>query len=125
MKITLLVCSFLALSVTIAQTQPINLKINQHRTQARLFELSGIGELPNGGVGRVAYGKADREGRAYFMGLMKKAGLDVTIDYAGNLVGRRKGKIQPSNPSPLAPTSTAYRTGATTMARWGPSAGWN
>ena len=43
-------------------------------------------------MGRVAYSKADQEGRAYFIGLMKKAGLDVTIDFAGNIIGRRKGK---------------------------------
>jgi N-carbamoyl-L-amino-acid hydrolase len=92
MKNTLLVCLFLVSSVAIAQVQTINLKINQQRIQDRLLELSKIGALPNGGVGRVGYSKADQEGRAYFMGLMKKAGLAVTVDYAGNIIGRRKGK---------------------------------
>ncbi|QHV99753.1 M20 family metallo-hydrolase [Spirosoma endbachense] len=92
MKNTLLVCLFLVSSVASAQVQTTNLKINQQRIQDRLLELSKIGALPNGGVGRVGYSKADQEGRAYFMGLMKKAGLVVTVDYAGNIIGRRKGK---------------------------------
>ena len=92
MKNTLLICLMLASSVAVAQVKTNNLKINQQRIQTRLLELSKFGELPNGGIGRVAYSKADQEGRAYFIGLMKKAGLDVTIDYAGNLIGRRKGK---------------------------------
>jgi N-carbamoyl-L-amino-acid hydrolase len=92
MKNTLLICLILASSVAIAQVKTNNLKINQQRIQTRLLELSKFGELPNGGIGRVAYSKADQEGRAYFIGLMKKAKLAVTIDYAGNLIGRRKGK---------------------------------
>jgi N-carbamoyl-L-amino-acid hydrolase len=43
----------------------------------------------------VAYTKGDIEGRAWFMDLMKKAGLNPTIDTAGNIIGQRKGK----NPS--------------------------
>ncbi len=82
----------LASSIATAQTKTNTLKINQQRILTRLLELSKIGELPNGGVSRVAYSKADQEGRAYFMGLMQKAGLDVTIDFAGNLIGRRAGK---------------------------------
>ena len=92
MKHTLLVCLFLLSSAAIAQVKPNSLKINQQRIQTRLLELSKFGELPNGGNGRVAYSKADQEGRAYVIGLMKKAGLAVTVDYAGNIIGRRKGK---------------------------------
>lgn len=90
MKKILLVCLLLASSAAMAQTP--NLKVNQQRILNRLLELSKIGALPNGGNGRVAYSKADQEGRAYFLDLMKKAGLTVTVDYAGNLVGRRNGK---------------------------------
>ncbi len=92
MKNTLLVCLLFASSAAIAQTSTNNLKINQQRIQNRLLALSKIGELPNGGIGRVSYSKADQEGRAYFIELMKKARLDVTIDFAGNIIGRRKGK---------------------------------
>ncbi|MBD2703930.1 M20 family metallo-hydrolase [Spirosoma sp. BT702] len=92
MKYPLLTCPALLSSLVMAQPQTAKLKINQQRIQTRLLELSKFGELPNGGIGRVAYSKADQEGRAYFIGLMKNAKLDVTIDYAGNIIGRRKGK---------------------------------
>ncbi|WP_041616417.1 allantoate amidohydrolase [Spirosoma linguale] len=92
MKKALLVCLVLVSSVARAQAPLLSLKINPQRIQNRLLELSKFGELPNGGIGRVAYSKADLEGRAYFIALMKKAGLDVTIDYAGNIIGRRRGK---------------------------------
>ncbi len=39
----------------------------------------------------MAYSDADLDGRAYAMGLMRQAGLDVTIDFAGNILGRRPG----------------------------------
>ncbi|GAB3946502.1 Zn-dependent hydrolase [Spirosoma harenae] len=92
MKHTLLIYLILLSPIGLAQSRTSNLKINQQRIQSRLLELSKFGELPNGGIGRVAYSKADQEGRAYFIELMKKAKLDVTIDYAGNIIGRRKGK---------------------------------
>lgn len=94
MTYRLLICLLLTPCVAFSQTQSINknLKINQQRIQTRLLELSKFGELPNGGIGRVAYSKADQEGRAYFVELMKKANLDVMVDYAGNIIGRRKGK---------------------------------
>lgn len=92
MNNTVLACLLLLTFSTVAQPPTTKLKINQQRIQNRLLELSKFGELPNGGIGRVAYSKADQEGRDYFIGLMKKAGLDVTVDYAGNIIGRRKGK---------------------------------
>jgi N-carbamoyl-L-amino-acid hydrolase len=39
----------------------------------------------------VAYSEADRQGREYVAGLMRAAGLEVSVDAAGNLVGRRVG----------------------------------
>ena len=72
-----------------AQTNRLN--VNQQRIDTRLLELAKFGAQP-GGAMRVAYSKADQEGRAYFMGLMRKAGLSVTTDYAGNIIGRRRGK---------------------------------
>ena len=40
----------------------------------------------------MAYSEADIMGREYVIGLMKKAGLEVRIDAAGNIVGKRNGK---------------------------------
>jgi N-carbamoyl-L-amino-acid hydrolase len=64
-----------------------------HVNGARLIEhlkaLSEFGKNPQGGVSRVAYSDADRQGREYVMSLMRTARLDVSVDAAGNLVGRR------------------------------------
>ena len=72
-----------------------NLHVNDQRIESRLVALSKFGIDENGRGYRVAYTTGDIEGRAWFMGLMKKAGLEVTVDYAGNIIGKRKGK----NPS--------------------------
>jgi len=71
------------------------LSVNSHRIESRIFELAKFGRDANGHGYRVAYTKGDIEGRAWFMDLMKKTGLDPTIDTAGNIIGKRKGK----NPS--------------------------
>ena len=60
--------------------------------EERIKALSQFGTNPEGGVSRVAYSDADIAGRQYVMGLMKKAGLEVSIDAAGNIIGKRKGK---------------------------------
>lgn len=69
-----------------------NLKVNGKRIENRIFELAKFGMDEKGHGTRVAYTKADIEGRAWFIELMKKAGLDPTIDTAGNIIGKRKGK---------------------------------
>lgn len=71
------------------------LSVNVQRIESRIFELAKFGRDESGHGYRVAYTKGDIEGRAWFMDLMKKAGLDPTIDAAGNIIGKRKGK----NPS--------------------------
>lgn len=60
--------------------------------EERIKALSQFGANPEGGVSRVAYSDADIAGRQYVMGLMKNAGLEVSIDKAGNIIGKRKGK---------------------------------
>ena len=67
-------------------------KVNSNRISNRLFELAKFGLDDKGRGYRVAYTKADIEGRAWFMDLMKKAGLNPIIDAAGNIIGKRKGK---------------------------------
>jgi N-carbamoyl-L-amino-acid hydrolase len=73
------------------QAQQAALRINGARINQHLKALSEFGKNPQGGVSRVAYSEADKQGRAYVMGLMKAASLDVSIDTAGNIWGRRKG----------------------------------
>ena len=61
------------------------------RVQQHLTELAHFGTNPEGGVSRVAFSDADSAGRAYVKRLMEAAGLEVRIDTAGNLIGRREG----------------------------------
>jgi beta-ureidopropionase / N-carbamoyl-L-amino-acid hydrolase len=74
------------------------LRVNSQRVNAHLAELSEFGKNPPGGVSRVAYSDADLKGRDYAMKLMREARLDVSIDAAGNIVGRRKGSEQRLKP---------------------------
>ena len=67
------------------------LRVNGQRLMEHLMALAEFGKNPQGGVSRVAYGDADKLGREYVLGLMRGARLDVTVDAAGNLVGRRAG----------------------------------
>src|SRR6187402_2048071 len=69
-----------------------SLSVNGQRIESRIFELAKFGRDANGHGNRVAYTKGDIEGRAWFMELMKKAALHPTIDAAGNIIGKRKGK---------------------------------
>ena len=71
-----------------AQSQ---LRIDRERINDHLRALSEFGKNPQGGVSRVAYSEADRQGRDYAIGLMRAAGLEVEIDAAGNILGRRTG----------------------------------
>ena len=68
------------------------LNVNGQRIESRIFELAKFGVDEKGHGYRVAYTKGDIEGRAWFMELMKKAGLNPTIDAAGNIIGKRNGK---------------------------------
>lgn len=61
------------------------------RIMQHLQGLSEFGKNPQGGVSRLAYTEADRQGREYAMRLMREAQLDVQIDAAGNIVGSRAG----------------------------------
>ncbi len=71
------------------------LRLNGDRINQQLTALAEFGKNPYGGVSRVAYSEFDRQGREYVMGLMREAGLDVSIDVAGNIIGKRAG----SNPA--------------------------
>jgi N-carbamoyl-L-amino-acid hydrolase len=74
-------------------------RVNGSRLLEHLIGLAQFGKNPNGGVTRLAYSEADRQGRNYVLGLMRAAKLDVSIDAAGNLVGWLDG----SNHVPLPP----------------------
>ncbi len=67
------------------------LRVNGARLNAHLAALAEFGKNPQGGVSRVAYSDADKASRPYIMQLMRDAKLDVSIDAAGNIMGRRAG----------------------------------
>lgn len=77
-------------------TDPI--KVNEKRIEQRIFELAEFGKNEKGENYRVAYSQGDIEGRAYFMDLMRKASLEVHVDYAGNIIGKRAGKDPSKKP---------------------------
>lgn len=92
-----LVVSLGSLSLRLSPSQSA-LRVNGKRIMDHILALAEFGKNPQGGVSRVAYSDADKLGREYVLGLMREAKLDVTIDAAGNLIGRRAG-----NASGLAP----------------------
>ncbi|MFI5311006.1 MAG: Zn-dependent hydrolase [Gemmatimonadales bacterium] len=69
--------------------------VNGARLNAHLALLAEHGRNPQGGVTRLAYTDADKSGREYAMKLMRDAKLDVSLDAAANIYGRRPG----TNPS--------------------------
>jgi N-carbamoyl-L-amino-acid hydrolase len=56
-----------------------------------LEDFSRFGRRGDGGVDRVAFSEADLEGRAYVRALMEESGLEIAVDVAGNILGRRSG----------------------------------
>jgi N-carbamoyl-L-amino-acid hydrolase len=66
-------------------------RADAERLERRIAELGRHGANPGGGVSRVAFSAADVAGRAYVASLMRDAGLQVRIDAAGNIIGRRAG----------------------------------
>jgi N-carbamoyl-L-amino-acid hydrolase len=86
-----LAASVLRRSPLLSQPQP-DLRVSGERLNGHLAALSEFGKNPQGGVSRVAYSDADRAARARVMEWMRDAKLEPTIDYAGNIIGRRAGQ---------------------------------
>ncbi len=85
------VLATVAWSIVEARQATTQLRINGRRLNEHLSALAEFGKNPQGGVSRLAYSEADLRAREYVMGLMRAAKLSVSIDAAGNLVGRRTG----------------------------------
>lgn len=68
-----------------------DLRVDGARLLHRMDALAQFGGMENGGVTRVAYSDADLAARDFTSNLMRAAGLEVAIDKAGNIVGRRAG----------------------------------
>ena len=77
---TLSIAGVTALGFTNTQSKNLfgssQFAVNGKRIEGRIFELAKFGVDEKGRGYRVAYTKGDIEGRAWFMDLMKKAGLN-------------------------------------------------
>ena|SRR5947207_7930705 len=89
-QILIVILAAAALTSADAQTAK-QLRVNGQRIMQHLQELSEFGRNPQGGVSRIAYSQADLQGREYAQRLMRDAGLEVSIDVAGNIIGLLPG----------------------------------
>lgn len=70
---------------------PAGWHVQSQRLQRTLEDLSVYGRNPDGGVTRLGFSEEDIAARKYVMDLMRQAGLEVRVDPAGNILGRRAG----------------------------------
>ena len=68
-----------------------NLLVNGDLLNQSIASLAQIGQLPNSGVKRIAYSKEDIEARNLVRQWMQELEMEVTIDAAGNIIGKYPG----------------------------------
>jgi N-carbamoyl-L-amino-acid hydrolase len=91
-SLRLFAISSLALIAATSHGSPQSgMSASAERMERRILALSTFGANPEGGVSRVAFSDADIDGREYIKELMERAGLDVRVDTAGNIIGKRQG----------------------------------
>jgi len=86
------------LSFTSLIGQETLLSVNQDRLEASIVELAKFGLQKNGETERVAFSDADLAARTWIIKSLKDLGLEVHIDFAGNIIGRQKGKDNSKKP---------------------------
>ncbi len=94
---------FLTFTLTLASlgtSYAQSLQVNSERLSQSLSTLATYGKNEKGGSDRVAYSVHDLAARPFVKELLAAAGLEVSVDFAGNIIGRKAGK----NPS-LKPIS--------------------
>lgn len=67
-------------------------QIDRDRLVQTIQQLAQIGQLPNGGVQRLAFSPEDIAARQQVKQWMHAAGMSVRTDPAGNIIGRYDGK---------------------------------
>ena len=72
--------------------------IDPSRVSAILADFRRFGGGDDRGTTRLAYSDEDLAGRRYATTVMRRAGLDVSTDLAGNLIGRRPGTDAAARP---------------------------
>ncbi|WML58909.1 Zn-dependent hydrolase [Neobacillus sp. PS2-9] len=66
-------------------------KIDSERMYERIMTLADIGKTVQDGVKRVALSKEDKEAQILVTKWMEQAGMTVSHDHFGNLIGRKEG----------------------------------
>ena len=84
--------------VGLPAAEETELKVNGDRLNQRFVDLARFGRNAEGGMDRFAFSDADVESRPYLKKSMEAAGLEVHVDEAGNIFGRRPGQ-QPGSSS--------------------------
>ena len=77
----------------VADTPAAELRVDGTRLNATMGHMKTFGMSDTGGSTRVAYSDENRLALSYVSALMLQSGLMPRIDVAGNLIGRRKGKV--------------------------------
>ena len=67
------------------------MRINRKRLEESMEALGRVGATAKGGLNRVALTDDDRRGRDLLVEWMRQAGLAVTVDQMGNIIGQRAG----------------------------------
>jgi beta-ureidopropionase / N-carbamoyl-L-amino-acid hydrolase len=80
-----------AASRAAAEGGPGVVHVKRDRLEQYLSTLSQFGKNPEGGVSRLGFSAADQAARAWLIDRMKAAGLEVWVDPAANIHGRRPG----------------------------------
>lgn len=88
-------CIWLLLLCSGAQVCAQTLKVNQDRLATLIKDLSTYGKNKNGGSDRVAYSSHDIAARKFLIEKMEQLELEVSVDFAGNIIGKKAG----SNPN--------------------------
>lgn len=66
--------------------------IDAQRLREHLTEIAAFGKNPERGISRLGFSEADEKARAWLVSKMQSAGLDVWVDAAANIHGRRAGR---------------------------------
>ncbi|MCL4523878.1 MAG: Zn-dependent hydrolase [Acidobacteria bacterium] len=94
-RIVFALCSMVLLASLLAFAQGPARHVNQQRLWATLEKLSEFGRPAGagfeGGVTRVGFSEEDLAARGWLMQQMREAGLEVRVDPAGNIFGKRAG----------------------------------
>ena len=69
-------------------------EIDVDRLWLRLSELAKIGRFEGGGLTRLSFTEEERAAKDLVASYMREAGLAVREDAAGNLIGRREGRME-------------------------------